>query len=239
MRTPFHISALLPTNRAAWRVVTLLLFSLLWLPPFDLLDFSREFFDPDKGGSVGEGVRVVVPISMALLGITCAVGWCIQGVSVAAFRRWIHPRLERRYGAGVSLTHLLSPRRLWTLRRFRRAAYTFVGLYLLAWLATALLGPASVIHRFEADHAFGYRGFSEELSPSTRVQHLNVREVFTRYQRLPAIPWHYISPPRAICPFVLVSDFGYVYGSLAGAGGRTWTFWFFGWQVKIYSQYYW
>ena len=121
----------------------------------------------------------------------------------------------------------------------RRLLAVALGLYLLAWLVTALFGPAAVTRRFDSDHAFGFRGLSDERVPSTRVLHLDVRDPFSSSQQLPEYPWHYISSPRAVCPFVLVSDFGYVFASLGGGGGRLWTFWFFGWQVEIHSQFYW
>ena len=87
MHKSFQIPTFLPTNRAAWVAFTLLLFSLLWLPPFDLLDFSTDRFDPKAGGGVLAGARVVSSILLTLLGIACVVAWGIQGVSVAAFRR--------------------------------------------------------------------------------------------------------------------------------------------------------
>jgi|SRR6266850_2366651 len=121
----------------------------------------------------------------------------------------------------------------------RRLLAAIIGLYLFAWLVTALFGPASVIRCFDSDHAFGFRGFSDEKVPSARVQHLNVRDPFSPSQQLPPIPWHYTSSPRAVCPFVLVSEFGYVFASMGGGGGRAWTFWFFGWQAELHSQYYW
>src|SRR5690349_18331837 len=58
----------------------------------------------------------------------------------------------------------------------RRRVLAIVGLYLLAWLVTALFGPASVMHRFDADHASGFRAFSNDEVASTRVRDLDVKD---------------------------------------------------------------
>lgn len=121
MRSLFKIRECLPTNRAAWALVTLLLFSLIWLPPFGLVAFSKHFFDPNWGGSTVEGLRFVVPIALAALIISFVPAWFVQGACVVAFRRWVYPRLERRYGAGVKIATLMSPRRLWARPRIRRS----------------------------------------------------------------------------------------------------------------------
>lgn len=163
MRTPFHVPTFLPTNRAAWGVVTLFLFLLLWLPPFDFFDFSRDFFDSNAGGGIVEGVRVVGPISLALLGISCVVAWGIQGVGVAAFRRWAYPRLERRYGAGVALSYIVSPRRLWTRRWFRRSAFACATCLILLLSLCAFL---RVWHLRDFD---AYRGMAAECHPVWRA----------------------------------------------------------------------
>ena len=231
MRTPFHVPTFLPTNRAAWGVVTLLLFSLLWLPPFDFLDFSREFFDLRRGGSVVEGVRVVGPISLALLGIACVVAWGIQGVGVAAFRRWVYPRLERRYGVGVALSHIVSPRRLWAGRWFRRGVFAsaacliiLLGLcaFFRVWSPAGLeayRGMAAECH--PVWRAFAFRQFSRGDStaslfakfPPTR------REEFGRYGI-----YHY-GPPMAFTGFTVIARDGQLL--TAGAGSCTWSFTFF------------
>jgi hypothetical protein len=230
MRTPFRIPTLLPTNRAAWSVVTLLLFSLLWLPPFDFLDLSRELFDSGRGGSAVEGIRVVVPISLALLGVACVVAWGIQGVGCVAFRRWVYPRLERRYGAGVALGYIVSPRRLWAGRWFRRAVFAsaaslVVLLSLCAFFRVwhprdleAYRGMAAECH--PVWRAFAFRQFARGDSttalfakyPPTR------REEFGRYG-----VYHYGGP--GFTGFYVVTRDGRLL--TAGAGSCTWTFTFF------------
>jgi hypothetical protein len=157
MRTAFHIPSFLPTNRAAWSIITLLLFSLLWLPAFDFFDFSRGFFD------AREGVRVVIPISLALLGVACIVAWCIQGVGIVAFRRWIYPRLERRYGAGVALSHVMSPKRLWAGRWFRR------GVFVSAACLTVLLSLCAFFRVWSSADLAAYRGMAAECHPVWRA----------------------------------------------------------------------
>lgn len=231
MRTRFHAPRFLPTNRPAWGIITLLLFSLLWLPPLDFLDFSREFFDRNAGGSVVEGIQVIVPISMVLLGIACAVAWGIQGVGVAAFRRWAYPQLERRYGAGVALTYIASPRRLWTRRWFRHgvlaSAACLIGLlslcaFLRVWHPrdlAAYRGMAAECH--PVWRAFAFRQFAQGDStaalfakfPPTR------REEFGRYGI------YSYGAPMAFTGFTVIARDGRL--ASAGAGSCTWRFTFF------------
>jgi hypothetical protein len=162
MRTLFCIPAFLPKNRRAWVIVSLLLFALLWFPALAFLDFNRELFDPRAGGSVGDGVRVLVSISFALLGIAGCAGWCIQRIGAAAFRR-VYPKLESRYGAGVSLGHLLSLRRLWTLRWFRGASFTSAACLVV------LFGLCAFFRFWRPADFEAYRGMAAECHPVWRA----------------------------------------------------------------------
>ena len=178
-----------------------------------------------------EGVRVVGPISLALLGIACVMAWGIQGVGVAAFRRWAYPRLERRYGAGVALSHIVSPKRWWTGRWFRRGVFSsatcLVALLALcaffrAWSPAdleAYQGMAAECH--PVWRAFAFRQFSRGDStaalfakfPPTR------REEFGRYGI-----YHY-HPAESFTGVTVIARDGRLLA--AGAGSCTWSFAFF------------
>lgn len=232
MRAPFHIPTFLPTNTAAWAIVTLLLFSLLWLPPFGFLYLSRELFDPGVGGGMAEGVQAIVPISLAVLGVACVVAWGIQGVGVAAFRRWVYPRLERRYGEGVMLNYIVSPRRLWAGRWFRYSVFASFGCLIILLSLCAFFGvwrPLDVnAYRGMATEcppvwrAFAFRQFSRGDSTSalfTKYPPTQIEE-FGRYGI-----YYYGQQGFGGFPFMVITRDSRLLA--AAAGSCTWRFTFF------------
>jgi hypothetical protein len=64
--------------------------------------------------------------------------------------------------------------------KWKRLLVGATGIYLLTWAFTAFFGPSPVTGRFNSDHAFGFRGHSDEKVPSTRVQQLNVERPVQR-----------------------------------------------------------
>jgi hypothetical protein len=164
VRTPFQFHTFLPTNKVAWGIITITLFSLPWFPPFDVLsELSKESFNPNAGGGVTEGVQVVIAMSLVLFCITSMVGWGIQGVCVAAFRRWIFPRLESRYHPGVSFGYIMNPRRLWVSRWFRSA------IFISAACLIVLVSGCAFFRVWRLSDLEAYRGMAAECHPVWRA----------------------------------------------------------------------
>ncbi len=163
MRKLLHLFSLWPVNKTAWVMLTLVLFALLWLPPFDFYAFAEDFFDPAEQGSLHEGIRVVLPIALALFGLTSFLGWLLQGIGVLMYARWVYPRLVRRHGPGITLGKLLTPRRLWAFRKFRFSTYAGGTCLALLLFLGVLLRITSVA---DVD---AYRGMAAECHPVWRA----------------------------------------------------------------------
>lgn len=163
MRTLLELSSLSPIRKAVWAFLTLLLFNLIWLPPFDFLAFAKHFFDPAEDRSLTAGISVVVPIALALLSLAACLGWILQAFSTIIYRRYVYSRLVQRYGHDITLSYLLSPRHLWLIRPLRYLSYAFtLGLVLFL----CLCGWFRISSLEDVD---AYRGMAAECHPVWRA----------------------------------------------------------------------
>lgn len=135
-------------------------------------------------------------------------------------------------------------RSLLSLTIGRMSVRIALGIYLLMWLLTALIGIPSVDRRFDEDLAMGSVGFGGPHNvpmPVKRVAFFDVSDLdpSTLLRNAPDTPWRCRSNGFAVAPFVIIDEVAWQDHILSGFSGRRLVFWFFGFIRWVAIKQYW
>ena len=129
-------------------------------------------------------------------------------------------------------------RRLFSSRRGRAA----VGVYLILWLLTAILGNKQIDHKFDRDFRYGSATNSDEQVEITRIDTLHVRDLMDP-RNASLIPanglFRYRSTGIAIAPFLVLDEIGVAYASMGGVGAIRASLWLPGYSRSWLLHPYW
>lgn len=124
----------------------------------------------------------------------------------------------------------------------RKSIRIALGLYLLMWLLTAMVGIPSVDRRFDEELAMGSTGWGgpgNVAMPVKRVAFFELSDPSNLVGKVPDTPWRCRSDGFAVAPFVILDEAAWQDHILSGFSGRRLIFWFFGFSRWYPIRQYW